>query len=267
MLAHQRHDEILRQVNQNGSVRVTDLVTQLDVSEMTVRRDIQVLATKGLLERVHGGAVRIAGASEEGNLATSAPSGEEKILAQAALETIRPGSSVFIGGGGCGPILAKLITESDFFSSLTVATNCLPVAKLLDRAQQEQRNQGRVPAQVIIFGGQPEGHENLGPLTLANAHNFYFHSVFIEAEGMDKETGLSCGNLDKAALKQVLIRNCEFATVMVPARSWGRTALNVVCPLKQLSRVISATEPPTEIAEALTQSQIMLDIRQLDSNR
>ncbi|MDU1683508.1 DeoR family transcriptional regulator [Varibaculum cambriense] len=44
MLAHQRHDEILRQVNSNGSVRVTDLVTELGVSEMTVRRDISLLA-------------------------------------------------------------------------------------------------------------------------------------------------------------------------------------------------------------------------------
>ncbi|MDU5247586.1 MAG: DeoR family transcriptional regulator, partial [Varibaculum cambriense] len=58
MLAHQRHDEILRQVNESGSVRVTDLVKQLGVSEMTVRRDIRVLAARGLLERVHGGAVK-----------------------------------------------------------------------------------------------------------------------------------------------------------------------------------------------------------------
>ena len=262
MLAHQRHDEILRQVNQTGSVRVTDLVTLLDVSEMTVRRDIRVLAEKGLLERVHGGAVRLEAEAGRANLPASAPSGEEKLLAQAALETIRPGSSVFIGGGGCGCILAKLITESEFFSSLTVATNFLPVAKILDDAQQQQRDNGTIPAQVIIFGGQPENYENLGPLTLANAANFYFHSVFIEAEGIDKETGLSCENLDKAALERVLVRNCEFATVMVPTRSWGSTALNVVCPLKQLSRMVSATEPPTEIAEALTQAQIMLDLRE-----
>lgn len=262
MLAHQRHDEILRQVNQNGSVRVTDLVTQLGVSEMTVRRDIRVLAAKGMLKRVHGGAIRLEGAPGGGNLPVSAPSGEEKILAQAALETIRPGSNVFIGGGGCGTILAKLITESEFFSSLTVATNYLPAAKILDHAQQGQRDKGSAPAKVIVFGGQPENYENLGPLTLTNASNFYFHSVFIEAEGIDKDTGLSCENIDKAALNRVLIRNCEFTTVMVPTRSWGRTALNVVCPLNQLSRIVSATQPPTEIAEALTQAQIMLDVRE-----
>lgn len=260
MLAHQRHDEILRQVNESGSVRVTDLVTQLKVSEMTVRRDIRVLAARGLLERVHGGAVKVEREEQPGKSAIAVSSEEQKALAEAAMETIRPGSAVFIGAGGCASALAKQIIESEFFSSLTVVTNFLPVAKMLDHAQQRQRDQGVIPAQVVIFGGQPDGHENLGPLTLVDAHSFHLHSVFIEAEGLDTETGLSCQSLERAALHRVLIRNCDFATVMVPSGAWERSALNIVCPVNKLSRVIAGSEPPPEIAAAMKQAQIMVEV-------
>ncbi len=260
MLAHQRHDEILRQVNENGSVRVTDLVAQLGVSEMTVRRDIRVLAARGLLERVHGGAVKVERDEQPGKSTVTVSSEEQKALAQAALETIRPGSAVFIGAGGCARSLAKLIIDSEIFSSLTVITNFLPVAKLLDQAQQLQRDQGIAPAQVIIFGGQPDGYETLGPLTLVDAHNFHIHSVFIEAEGLDAETGLSCQSLDRAALNRILIRKSEFATAIVPSGAWQRSALNIVCPIDKLSRVIAGSEPPSEIASVMKQAQIMVDV-------
>ena len=86
MLAHQRHDEILRQVNINGSVRVTDLVTELGVSEMTVRRDISLLATQGKLERVHGGAVRLEDINSAPSALSAVPSNEEKIIAKRQLK-------------------------------------------------------------------------------------------------------------------------------------------------------------------------------------
>jgi DeoR/GlpR family transcriptional regulator of sugar metabolism len=57
VLASQRQDRILAEVRAHGAVRVADLVEQLDVSEMTVRRDITELDRAGLVRRVHGGAV------------------------------------------------------------------------------------------------------------------------------------------------------------------------------------------------------------------
>lgn len=262
MLAHQRHDEILRQINSNGSVRVTDLVTELGVSEMTVRRDISLLANQGKLERVHGGAVRLEGESLPASGSAAASSDEEKILAEAAAETIRPGSKLFIGAGGSGRCLAKIISESEIFSSLTVATNYLPAMRILDEAQQMQRDNGRAHAEIIFFGGQPVDHETLGSPSVITAYNFHFHSVFIEAEGIDTQTGLSCNNLDKAMLEKVLIENSEFATIMVPTSAWRRSALGVVCPLKKLSRVISVSAPPSGIAESLNEAQVMVDICQ-----
>lgn len=262
MLAHQRHDEILRQVNSNGSVRVTDLVTELGVSEMTVRRDISLLANQGKLERVHGGAVRLEGESLPTPGGTIAANDEEKILAQAAAETIRPGSKLFIGAGGSGRYLAKIISESEIFSSLTVATNYLPAMQILDEAQQMQRDNGKAHSEIVFIGGQPIDHETLGSPSVITAYNFHFHSVFIEAEGIDAKTGLSCNNLDKAMLEKVLIENSEFATIMVPTPAWRRSALGVVCPLNQLSRVISVSAPPSGIAETLTEAQAMVDICQ-----
>ncbi len=59
MLAQRRHELILAAVRNEGSVRVRDLATRLDVSEMTVRRDLDTLAARRLIDKVHGGAVPI----------------------------------------------------------------------------------------------------------------------------------------------------------------------------------------------------------------
>ena len=72
MLARQRHDLILDEVRRNGSARVRELAEQLDVSEMTVRRDLDSLADQRLIEKVHGGAIRV------GDLSSFEPGFEAK---------------------------------------------------------------------------------------------------------------------------------------------------------------------------------------------
>jgi len=76
MLAEQRQEAILELVLRNGAVRVSDLVQDLEVSDMTIRRDLGVLADAGLVQKVHGGATRVA----------DSPSYEPRFTAKAALQ-------------------------------------------------------------------------------------------------------------------------------------------------------------------------------------
>ncbi|MFM6980514.1 MAG: DeoR/GlpR family DNA-binding transcription regulator, partial [Micrococcales bacterium] len=135
MLAQQRQTQIAQEVARSGGARITELAQAFDVSEMTVRRDIDVLAEQGLIEKVHGGAIAIAdessSLSEPPFKATSLreQAAKDAIAAKAA-ELVKPGSAIALMGGSTVFSMAKHLAK---VSRLTIVTNSLPVADYLHR--------------------------------------------------------------------------------------------------------------------------------------
>ncbi|HEX8498721.1 MAG TPA: DeoR/GlpR family DNA-binding transcription regulator, partial [Actinomycetales bacterium] len=114
MLARQRQERILDRVRREGGVRVSDLVGQLQVSDMTVRRDIEHLARRGLVERVHGGATALGArsAEEPGFAAKSALAREQKAaIGQAAAALVQPGETVALSAGTTTLAVARALLE------------------------------------------------------------------------------------------------------------------------------------------------------------
>ena len=135
MLARQRQEQILELVLANGGARVSDLVEQLGVSDMTVRRDIAFLARRGLVARVHGGATAVGGRStdEPGFAAKSAMQTEEKAaIAVAAASLVRPGDSVALSAGTTTYAVAL---ELRGVPDLTVVTNSVPAGRRAARGR------------------------------------------------------------------------------------------------------------------------------------
>ena len=130
MLASQRRATILELVETTGAVRVSELVEQLGVSDMTIRRDIELLAGKGLVERVHGGAIGVGRSSQEpGFTAKSAlMQAEKRAIAVAAARLVEPGSAIAISAGTTTYELARAVRG---VADLTIVTNSVPVAQLL----------------------------------------------------------------------------------------------------------------------------------------
>lgn len=166
MLATQRQDHILAEVRAHGAARVTDLVEALDVSDMTIRRDITELARAGLVRRVHGGAV----APVDPGRATDEPGFETKrgwaadeklAIAREALRTIQPGQSVALSAGTTTHLLAQLIAADASLRPLTVVTNSLPVADALHRAPASGSalGSGTTPRSGAARGSDPQGSD------------------------------------------------------------------------------------------------------------
>ena len=131
MLARQRQAFILDRVREDGAVRVADLVRELGVSDMTVRRDLEILDERGLLEKVHGGATSIAGTAlfEPGFAAKSALQQSEKdAIADAAVALAEPGMAVAVSAGTTTYALAQRL---GVVPGLTVVTNSVRVADVL----------------------------------------------------------------------------------------------------------------------------------------
>ena len=127
MLAQQRQASILDRVRRNGGARVADLVRVLGVSDMTIRRDIEALAERGLVAKVHGGAIAIDGTTDEPGYAAKAgqQQAEKLAIARAAAELVNPGTAVGISAGTTTAALARELAN---VPELTVVTNSIPVA-------------------------------------------------------------------------------------------------------------------------------------------
>jgi len=124
---------ILEQIRLMGGVRVSELTDVLGVSDMTVRRDLETLASRGMLEKVHGGATAIPQHStdEPGFEAKSSLEQPEKEgIAGRAAAMVRPGTAIAISAGTTTWALARLLGD---VPQLTVVTNSIPVAEILYR--------------------------------------------------------------------------------------------------------------------------------------
>src|SRR5487761_2601511 len=99
MLARQRQALILERVRQIGAVRVADLVRELEVSDMTVRRDLEILHSAGLLEKVHGGATipsRLASYEPAFATKSAMQQAEKAAIADEAASMVQPGMAIAI---------------------------------------------------------------------------------------------------------------------------------------------------------------------------
>ncbi|MEU8352652.1 DeoR/GlpR family DNA-binding transcription regulator, partial [Streptomyces sp. NPDC048845] len=136
LLAEQRRALILDEVRRRGGVRVNELTRRLSVSDMTVRRDLDVLARQGMVEKVHGGAVPVAEASshEPGFEAKSSlEPGAKESIARAAAALVAPGSAIALSGGTTTFALAHHLLD---VPELTVVTNSVRVADVFHAARR-----------------------------------------------------------------------------------------------------------------------------------
>jgi len=233
MLARQRQAMILDRVRQIGAVRVADLVREFEVSDMTVRRDLEVLHDQGLLEKVHGGATvpsRLA-SYEPGFLAKSALQQAEKFAISAeAARMVQPGMALALSGGTTTCVLAGLIAD---VPGVTVVTNSLQVAEVFNRS-------GRHDQTVILTGGVRTPSEALvGPFATALLRTVHLDIVFMGVHGMDAKAGFTCPNLMEADTDRALIEAGRRLVVLADHTKWGVVGIASIATLDQADVLIT----------------------------
>ena len=187
MLARQRHAYILERVNVDGAVRVADLVRDLGVSDMTVRRDLEYLGQRGAVERVHGGATAISGTAlfEPGFTTKSALRQREKeAIAEAAAGLVEPQMAIAVSAGSTTYALARRLAD---VVGLTVVTNAVRIAEVLHEI-------GRSDQTIILTGGVRTPSDALvGPFAVAALRTVHVDLVFLGVHGMDEASGFGLG--------------------------------------------------------------------------
>ena len=246
MLARQRQAFILDRVREDGAVRVADLVRDLGVSDMTVRRDLEVLDERGLLEKVHGGATSLAGTAlfEPGFAAKSALQQREKdAIADAAASLVEPGMAI---GVSAGTTTYALVQRLAYIAGLTVVTNSVRVADVLYQVGQTDQT-------IILTGGVRTPSDALaGPFAVAALRTVHVDLVFVGVHGMDPRSGFTCPNLLEADTDRALIEAGRRLVVVADHSKWGVIGISSIARLDQADVLITDSGLAPEARAALT---------------
>jgi DeoR/GlpR family transcriptional regulator of sugar metabolism len=245
VLAQQRQALILEEVRRNGGVRVSDLTRQLGVSDMTIRRDLEALADRGLVEKVHGGATALAEHSthEPGFEAKSSRQRREKdAIARHAASLVRPGSAIGVSAGTTTYALAPYLSE---IAGITVVTNSIPVADVLYRA-------GRPDQTVILTGGLRTPSDALvGPFAVTAIRSLHLDLIFMGVHGMDARSGFTTPNLMEADTDRALVAAGRRLVVLADHSKWEMVGISSIAALADADVVVSDDGLPDDAREAL----------------
>ena len=249
MLATQRQDKILTDVRAHGAARVAELVAALDVSDMTVRRDIAELARRGLVRRVHGGVVDAHHTAHELDFAVkrTLAAVEKLAIAHAAIAWISPGASIALSAGSTTHLLAELIAADPALRPITVVTNSLPVADTLHFAT---RRPGGAGLDIVLTGGVRTPSDALvGPVADSALGQLRVDRTFLGVHGLGPD-GLTTPHLLEAQTDRALISCARHVVVLADHSKWGVVGLARIAALDAVDVLISDAGLPDDARRA-----------------
>ena len=245
MLAEQRQQLIVEEIRRTGAVRVSELTERLAVSDMTVRRDLDVLAALGLVAKVHGGATAPHGLStdEPGFEAKSHRQRTEKeAIAQAAAELVEPGQAIGLTAGTTTWRLAHAIHA---VPDLTVVTNSIQAANVLHAAR-------RPDLTVILTGGVRTPSDALvGPIAVTTLRSLHVDVLFLGVHGMSVDAGFTTPNLLEAETNQALVASAEQVVVVADHTKWGVRGLSRFAHLAEAHAIVTDAGLPESALTSL----------------
>jgi DeoR/GlpR family transcriptional regulator of sugar metabolism len=235
MLAAERRAAILRTLQAGGSVRVADLAAQFDVSEMTVRRDLESLDAQDLLHKVHGGAVVRHNRGEEpwSSVKASQQRAEKAAIAAVAASTVEDGMTIAISAGTTTTELARRLRRRP---TITVITNSLRVFTTLtdptggsdERPQAYLSGGFRTPSDALV-----------GPIADNAIGSFRVDATYLGVHGFDPQVGLSSPNVAEAQTNRTLIDIGVRLVVLADHTKYQEIGTNVFARLDRVDTLIT----------------------------
>jgi DeoR/GlpR family transcriptional regulator of sugar metabolism len=253
MLAAERRARILQEVSNTGAVKISHLARALAVSEVTIRRDIESLTERGLVDKVHGGVTANSLSSiKEPPFAINSRKlpVEKSAIAKVAAGLVQPGQSIALLGGSTVFSLAQRLLD---VPSLTIVTNSVPISNLF--AQNP-----RVDQTVVLAGGLRTPTDSLvGSITSQIFARFNLDLVFLGTHGMDEEFGFSSPNLIEGETNREVINRARKMVVLVDHTKWGQRGFSSYAPL-ELADIVITSEGLSPEAEKILRSKVK-DVR------
>lgn len=217
MLYSERHDLILKIVNEKGAVSVAELTEALGVSESTIRRDLLELSRSGSLKKVHGGATltKKQFVSSEDTVSDKQDKNidEKRLIAKYAAEQISDSDFVYIDAGTTTLCMIDYLPDN---LKASFVTNGISHAKLLSK-----RN-----FRVVILGGQLKSTTEavIGFVAAKNLQSYNFTKAFLGANGITETQGFSTPDSEEAFVKAAAIDRSFVSYVLADSSKFGKVS-------------------------------------------
>ena len=239
----ERHQFILNRLKKQGNVKVLDLCQDLNVSSVTIRKDLKLLEEKHLLYRTHGGGTQNNPYTTDRpvNEKVNIHSLEKSGIGAAAARLIEPNDCILIASGTTVLSLAKNIQPR---GNLTVVTAALNVASELIH---------HPGIEVIQLPGliRKTSSSVTGIYAEQMLNDFSFSKLFLGVDGIDPEFGLTTTNMMEAQLNKKMIAAAQQTIVLADSSKFGKRGFGKICGLEDIEQVITDSNISDHMVETL----------------
>ncbi|HUQ65364.1 MAG TPA: transcriptional repressor AgaR [Flavitalea sp.] len=222
---------IIDKLNTSGQVDVSTLSHELDVSEVTIRNDLEKLEEKNILIRARGGAIKLDRVSTDFSISDKHKqhSEEKKRIGTAAAQFILEGETIILDSGTTTMEIVKNLPKT---ISLTVISNALNIANQLSEHPE---------VNLIIPGGilRKKSLSLVGSIAEENFKNFYCDKLFLAVDGIDAAYGVSTPNLEEAQINRVMIAVSKQVIVVTDSSKFRKRCLSLISPVNNIDMVIT----------------------------
>ena len=243
-----RRKSILKLLEEQGKVRVSELSRMFQISEVTIRNDLTALENEGLLDRVHGGAVSTnkayytMGFNERIDQYVS----EKQRIAKAALEMIQPNDTIMINSGTTTYFIARELKQ---LKSLTVVTNSLAVTQELST----------LPGfNVVLLGGNynPQYQFTYGEDAVQQLKRYKTDKLFLSADGVDSTCGLTTHHYQEADVSRAMLERVNQTIIVADYSKIGRENFANIAPIDCVDKLITNSTADREELDILREKGV-----------
>jgi len=244
----ERQNQILRWVNQQQRISISEVCEHFAVSEATARRDLETLAGKGKVQRVHGGAITLDKAPPEMPmlLRQDDQAGEKQRIGVAGAKFVNDGDTIFLGSGTTVLEVARNLMD---YQNLTVITNSLPVINLISDNQN---------ITTVCLGGmlRPSEFSFIGHLTEQALAEVRADKVFIGVRAISLKEGLTNDYLPETLTDRAILKIGQEIIIVADHTKFGRISTVMLVPIERIHTLITGKEIPGELIQDISKLNI-----------
>lgn len=233
-----RRAKISEIINKNGQVKINELVNVFNVSEVTIRNDLDQLEEKGLLIRTRGGGIKIqrVGIDYKLNEKSKLHSKEKQSIGKKAAELVQDSDTIIIDSGTTTLEVARNLCS---FNNLTIITNALNIASQFI---------GNENIKVLMLGGilRHTSLSLIGSVAENSIKNHYCDKLFMGVDGIDSKYGISTPNIEEAHLNRLMIDISKEVIVVTDSSKFLRRSFAFIAPISDIDTVITDSNIPQE---------------------
>ena len=252
MLKSVRQSKIRSFVEEKGQAAVTELIDILDVSEATIRRDLEELSQQGWVRRTHGGAVRVEKARKEPPIfqrKTEAIARKQRV-GKLASKFVKAGETIFLGSGTTVHEVARNLHD---IPNLTVITNALNVVNELAECEN---------VELIVIGGMFRQSESsmVGHVAENAIREFRADRAIMGMRAIDLQHGFTNDYLPEAMTDRAILEVAPQRIIVADSRKLGRVSTVFLAPITAAHIIVTDTSAPPEIVEALRENGLEVNL-------